>query len=71
MRGVGDLAAGQVERDRQTIEVGFQVDLGDEGAARASKGLAVLAPFAPVTETRPRMTVDVSMAEQKGTTVAV
>ena len=58
MGTVGSLAAGQVERDRQAVEVRFQVDFGAEAAARAPKGLTVLPPFAPAAETCARVTVE-------------
>jgi hypothetical protein len=40
-----DLAAGQMEGDRQTVEVGFEVNFAAKAAARAPKSLALLPPF--------------------------
>ena len=57
LTAVAGLAAGEVEGERQTVEVGFQVDLGREAAARAAERLAVLPPFAPAAETWARTTV--------------
>ena len=58
MRTVGRLAAGQVECDRQAVEIRLQVDFGAETAPRASKGLVLLPPFAPAAETCARVTVE-------------
>jgi hypothetical protein len=57
MRSVAALAAGQIEGDRMAVEIGLQVDLGGEAAARAAERLAVLPPFAPAAETCARTTV--------------
>ena len=50
--------AGQMEGDWQTTEVGLQMDLGRETAARAAKRLIILPPFAPAAETWARTTVE-------------
>ena len=55
---VAGLAAGQVEGERQAVEIGFQVDLAGKPAARAAEGLALLPPFAPAAETWARTTVE-------------
>ncbi len=55
---VAGLAAGQMERQRQAVEVGLQVDLGRKPAARTPEGLVVLPPFAPAAETWARTTVE-------------
>jgi hypothetical protein len=55
---VTGLAAGQMEDQRQAVEIGFQVDLGGKPAARAPEGLALLPPFAPAAETWARTTVE-------------
>ena len=55
---VAGLATGQVEGDRQAIEIGLQVDLGGKSAARAPKSMAFLPPFAPAAETCARTTVE-------------
>jgi hypothetical protein len=57
VRSVAALAAGQIEGDRMAVEVGLQVDLGREAAARAAERLAALPPFAPAAETCARTTV--------------
>lgn len=51
------LSAGQVEGDRIAVEIGLQVDLAGEPAARATECLATLPPFAPAAETWARTTV--------------
>ena len=58
MRTVGSLAAGQVEGDRQAVEIRLQVDFGAETAPRASKRLTLLPPFAPAADTCARVTVE-------------
>ena len=55
---VAGLAAGQMEGQRQTVEIGFQMDFGGKSAARAAEGLALLPPFAPAAETWARTTVE-------------
>src|SRR5947209_13729602 len=57
LRAVADLAPGQVEADRQAVEIRLEVDLAREAAARASERLALLPPFAPAAETCARTTV--------------
>jgi hypothetical protein len=44
---VAGFAAGEVEVERQPLEVALQVDLGTEPATRAAKHLAVLPLFCP------------------------
>ena len=44
MPAVARLPGGQVEGDRQAAEVGLEMDLGREAAARAAESLAVLPP---------------------------
>jgi len=51
LRAVADFTAGQVEADRQAIEVGFQVDLGRETVTLAGERLILLPAFAPPAET--------------------
>src|SRR4051794_27884177 len=48
---VARLPGGQVEGDRQAAEVGLEMDLGREAAARAAESLAVLPPFEPAADT--------------------
>src|SRR6202162_4489823 len=55
---VAGLAAGQMESQRQAVEIGFQVYFGGKSAARASEGLALLPPFAPAAETCARTIVE-------------
>lgn len=55
---VAGLATGQLEGDRQAAEVGFEVVLGREAAARAAERLTVRPAFAPVAETWARTTVE-------------
>ena len=57
LRAVADLASREVKSERQAIEVGLQVDLGREAAARTAERLPVLPPFAPAAETWARTTV--------------
>ena len=57
MRAVADLAASQVEADRQAIKVRLEVYLAGEPASGAAERLIVLPPFAPAAETWPRTTV--------------
>jgi hypothetical protein len=54
---VAGLAAGQVDVEWAAIEIGLEVDLGREAAARAAEGLALLPPFAPAAETWARAVV--------------
>ena len=54
---VADLATGQVEVERLAVEIGLEVDLGRETAARAAERLALLPPFAPAAETWARAVV--------------
>jgi hypothetical protein len=58
VRRIALLAAGQIEGDGMAVEIGLQVDLGREAAARAAEGLTVLPPFAPAAETWARTTVE-------------
>ncbi|KAJ0346239.1 hypothetical protein COL154_013895 [Colletotrichum chrysophilum] len=55
---VGNLAAGQVERDVVARIVHLGVDFGREAAARASQRLALLPPFAPAAKTWARTMVE-------------
>lgn len=55
---VARLALGQMEGERQAIEVDLEVDLGREAAARSAERLAALPPFAPAAETCARTTVE-------------
>ena len=55
---VAGLAFGQVEGDRQAGEIGLEMDLGGEAAARAAERLTVLPPLAPAAETCARTTVE-------------
>ena len=55
---VAGLATGEMERQRQAVEIGFQVDFAGKPAARAAEGLALLPPFAPAAETWARTTVE-------------
>ena len=55
---VTGLAAGQMEGQRQAVEISFQVDLGGKPAARAPERLALLPPFAPAAETCARTIVE-------------
>lgn len=48
---VAGFAAGQMEAERETLEVGFEVDFRREPAARAAERLTVLPPFAPAADT--------------------
>jgi hypothetical protein len=58
MAAVARLAGGQIEGDWETVEVGFEMDLGREAASRPPKSLAVLPPFAPAAETWARAVVE-------------
>jgi hypothetical protein len=51
-------AAGQMKRERQAVEIDFEVDLRRETAARAAERLLGLPPFAPAAETWARTTVE-------------
>lgn len=55
---VAGLAAGQVEGQRQAVEIALQVDFGGKPAARAAERLALLPPFAPAAETWARTIVE-------------
>jgi hypothetical protein len=55
---VAGLAPGEMERQRQAIEIALQVDFGGKPAARAAQSLAVLPPFAPAAETWARTIVE-------------
>jgi len=57
LRGIADLAAGQMKGDRQAIKVGLEVDFRGEPATRAAQCLTFLPPFAPAAETWARTTV--------------
>ena len=57
LRGVARLAAGQVEIERPAVEVGLEMDLRREAAARTAECLVVLPPLAPAAETCARTTV--------------
>jgi hypothetical protein len=54
---VAGLARGQVEVEWMAVEIGLEVDLGREAAARASERLTVLPPFAPAAEACARAVV--------------
>jgi hypothetical protein len=58
---IAGLAASQMERDWQTVEIGLEVDFGGKAASRAAERLAVLPPFAPAAETCARTTVESSI----------
>ena len=47
-----------MEGERQAVEVGLDVDLGREAAARAAERLLVLPPLAPAAETWARTAVE-------------
>ena len=57
LRGVADLAAGQMESDGQAVKVGLEVDFRGEPAPRTAQRLIFLPPFAPAAETCARTTV--------------
>ena len=58
MPGVARFAAGEVEGDRMSVEIGFQVDLAGESAAGPAEGLTMLPPFAPAADTCARAIVE-------------
>ena len=58
MRAVRRLTAGQVEGDRQAVEIRLQMDFCAETAPRASERLALLPPFAPAADTCARVKVE-------------
>jgi hypothetical protein len=58
LAAVARLTRGQVEGERQAIEVDLEVDLGREAAARAAERLARLPPLAPAAETWARTAVE-------------
>ena len=55
---VAGLTAGEMESQRQSVEIGLQVDFGGKPAARSTEGMAFLPPFAPAAETWARTTVE-------------
>src|ERR1700704_7022753 len=55
---IAGLTAGEVESQRQSVEIGLQVDFGGKPAARATESLAFLPPFAPAAETWARTIVE-------------
>ena len=55
---VAGLATGQVEGQRQTVEIELQVDFAGKPAARATESLPFLPPFAPAAETWARTIVE-------------
>ncbi len=57
MRRVRRLASCQVEGERMAVEIGLEMDLGREAAARAAKGLIFPPPFAPAAKTWARIAV--------------
>ena len=58
LHAIAGLALGEVEGERQTIEVNLEVDLGREASARVPERLTVLPPLAPAAETCARTTVE-------------
>ena len=58
---VAGLTAGEMEGQRQSVEIGLQVDFGGKPAARATEGLVFLPPFAPAAETWARTTVELTI----------
>ena len=54
---VADFACCQVGSERQALEIGLDVDFCRKPAARASKRLILLPPFAPAADTWARTTV--------------
>ena len=50
-RGIGFLAARQIEGDREAIEIGLEVYFRRKAAARAAQRLVFLPPFAPAADT--------------------
>ncbi len=57
VRRITLLACCQVEGNHVAVEVGLQMDLGGEAAARAAECLTLLPPFAPAAETWARTMV--------------
>jgi hypothetical protein len=57
LSAVAGVATGQMEVERVAVEIGLDVDLGREAAARAAERLALLPPFAPAAETWARAVV--------------
>jgi hypothetical protein len=47
-----------VERERPSIEINLEVDLGRKAPARAAQRLILLPPLAPAAETWARTTVE-------------
>src|SRR3954469_6757331 len=58
VRAVAGLTFCEVERQRPSIQVNLEVDLGREAPTRAAQRLAILPPFAPAAETCARTTVE-------------
>src|SRR5258708_12565308 len=50
---IAGLTPGEVESQRQAVEIGLQVDFGGKPAARAAESLAFLPPFPPAPDTSP------------------
>jgi hypothetical protein len=61
LAAVAGLAAREVEVERMAVEIGLEVDLRREPAARAAERLAPLPPLAPAAETCARTTVESSI----------
>ena len=55
---IAGLTAGEMKSQRQSVEIGLQVDFGGKPAARATESVAFLPPFAPAAETWARTTVE-------------
>ena len=51
LTAVGGLCTGQVEVERQAIEIAFDVDFCAKSTARAAERLILLPPLAPAAET--------------------
>ncbi len=60
-RAVARLTLREVERERPSIEINLEVDLGREAPARAAQRLILLPPLAPAAETCARTTVESSI----------
>jgi hypothetical protein len=58
---VAGLAPGEMERQRQAVEIGLQVDFAGKPAARATERVAFLPPFAPAAETWARTIVEATI----------
>ena len=61
MATVAGFSAGQMEDERQTAKIDFEVDLRREAAARAAECLIVLPPFCARCQTWARTTVESNM----------